>query len=401
MAPQSPPVLPTSRVIDHFSLVQGGLVYRMQQRVRIAAPASSACWRGAAVAAAIAWLPLFLLCLIADSLSGSKNGIPFLGDFAVNVRLLITLPLLVSAEAFVDHQARAAAKRFLETGLITPEWLPAYERVIRRITRLRDSPLAAALVVAGAFGLSIWLRESPFSAKDLATWEFTGLGSARMLTPAGWWLTLVSHPFYRVLLLRWFWLLFVWAVFLGSVARLPLHCSPAHPDGAAGLAFLGRTQLFFGIFTVACSAAMAGAFANQLTYGGSSMTTLRFNIIGYCILSSAAVAVPLLLLTPKLFQIKDAGLREYGRLAAQYVNRFDQKWVRPGYPAQSLLGTPDIQSLADLSNSFGVVRRMQIVMIDRTTLIGLAVPAVLPMLVLWMTATSADDILKAALRLLI
>jgi hypothetical protein len=194
--------------------------------------------------------------------------------------------------------------------------------------------------------------------------------------------------------------MFVWALFLGSVARLPLRCSPAHPDGAAGLGFLGRTQLFFGILTFACSSAMAGAFANLLTYGGSSMTKLRFGIIGFCILSIAVVAAPLLLLTPKLFRVKETGLREYGKLAAEYVKRFDRKWLRQEVPDHSLLGTEDIQALADLANSFDVVRRMKIVMIDRMALIGLSLPAILPMLMLWMTASSVDDILKAALRLL-
>jgi hypothetical protein len=44
------------------------------------------------------------------------------------------------------------------------------------------------------------------------------------------------------------------------------------------------------------------------------------------------------------------------------VRKFDAKWVRGGAPAdEPLVGSADIQSLADLGNSFEVVRTMRIV----------------------------------------
>ena len=60
---------------------------------------------------------------------------------------------------------------------------------------------------------------------------------------------------------------------------------------------------------------------------------------------------------PQLAQAKRTGLREYGTLAQRYVSEFDTKWLRGGAPAdESILGSGDIQSLADLGNSFEVVR---------------------------------------------
>jgi hypothetical protein len=44
------------------------------------------------------------------------------------------------------------------------------------------------------------------------------------------------------------------------------------------------------------------------------------------------------------------------------VRKFDAMWVRGGAPAdEPLVGSADIQSLADLGNSFEVVRTMRIV----------------------------------------
>ena len=66
---------------------------------------------------------------------------------------------------------------------------------------------------------------------------------------------------------------------------------------------------------------------------------------------------PLLVFAPQLAQAKRTGLREYGTLAERYVREFDAKWLRGGAPAgEPLVGSADIQSLADLGNSFEVVR---------------------------------------------
>jgi hypothetical protein len=53
------------------------------------------------------------------------------------------------------------------------------------------------------------------------------------------------------------------------------------------------------------------------------------------------------------------GNREYGTLAQRYVCEFDAKWLHGGAPAdEPFAGSGDIQSLADLGNSFEVVRTM-------------------------------------------
>ena len=67
---------------------------------------------------------------------------------------------------------------------------------------------------------------------------------------------------------------------------------------------------------------------------------------------------PLLVFAPQLAQTKRMGLREYGRLAERYVREFDTKWLRGDKPDEPLVDTGDMQSLADLSNSFEVVRTM-------------------------------------------
>jgi len=64
---------------------------------------------------------------------------------------------------------------------------------------------------------------------------------------------------------------------------------------------------------------------------------------------------------PKLSRVRKAGLLEYGKPTQSYTVSFDRKWVHPiERPNEPLLGTGDMQSLADLGNSFALVDAMMV-----------------------------------------
>jgi len=67
-------------------------------------------------------------------------------------------------------------------------------------------------------------------------------------------------------------------------------------------------------------------------------------------------------------------------LAARYVTEFEAKWTSGGSPAREpLLGTPDLQSLADLGNSVRVVRTMRWVTIGSRLLTAMTLAALVPL----------------------
>jgi hypothetical protein len=107
---------------------------------------------------------------------------------------------------------------------------------------------------------------------------------------------------------------------------------------------------------------------------------------------------PLLVFTPKLFAVKRRGLLEYSSLANEYTQAFDRKWVRKEVPeGEPLLGSGDIQSLADLGNSFTFVRNMRPFPVDLNGVIPLIVATALPMLPLVLTVYPFDElVLKIA-----
>jgi hypothetical protein len=111
---------------------------------------------------------------------------------------------------------------------------------------------------------------------------------------------------------------------------------------------------------------------------------------------------PLLIFTLKLKDCRSQGLADYGAVAARYVSEFERKWVSVDDAREpDLLGSSDIQSLVDLSNSVSVVRNMRIAPISRRILMALAIPALLPMLPLVLFAFPIDTLAESLVKMLL
>jgi hypothetical protein len=98
---------------------------------------------------------------------------------------------------------------------------------------------------------------------------------------------------------------------------------------------------------------------------------------------------------PQLAQAKRNGLREYGTLAERYVREFDAKWLHGGASGdEPLVGSADIQSLADLANSYEVVRTMNIAPITRDAVLRLAAATLMPIVPLLLTMMPLEELLR-------
>jgi hypothetical protein len=345
---------------------------------------------------------LLILSLEQGLAFGTQVQIPFLRDFAANVRFLIALPLLITSEIGIDHRLRILVTHFVKSGLVLGRELPRFDAAIRKVTRLRDRALPELAVLALAYIPSLSVQNQEILMTSLSTWHFEPPASGQTLSHPGWWFGLVSAPIFRFLLLRWLWRMSLWAWFLWQVSKLSLVLTPTHPDRAAGLGFLSGGQLKFGIIAFAVGTVAAAQMANALAYQGETLAGLRFTIIGYCAFAVIVLVTPLLLLIPTLHRVKKRGLLDYGALATDYTRMFDAKWVHGKTPeGQTILGSSDIQSLADLGNSFAFVREMRMVPIDKRTLLGLALAAVLPMGPVLLLAAPAEDLIRAVLKLLV
>jgi len=388
-----------SVLAESFSITRGGPLYSLLVRLGYAREDSQRLIGVAFVTILVTWLPLLILSLLQGRAYGTQIVMPFLGDFAVNVRFLIAAPILILTESEIDHRLRILVLQFLRSGLVAEKELPAFEAVIERTSRLRDRGLPEALLLVVAF-LPPLFAKTELLMNGVSNWHTLGVGSSEV-TLAGWWFNLVSSPLFRFLLLRWLWRMFLWTSFLWRVSRINLHLVATHTDLAAGLGFLSEGQKAFSSIVFAGGAVIAAEVGNSIAYQGATLGSEKLPMIAYGVLAIIILVAPLLVVAPVLLKIKRKALREYGALVAIHNQLFDQKWIQKKEPSEQLiLGNPDVSSLVDLGSSFTVVKQMTVVPINKRALVSLAVAAASPMLPLILLATPTDELIRHVLKML-
>lgn len=342
-----------------------------------------------------AWLPLLLLSALNRQLLGGAVAVPFLLDVEVHVRFLVALPLLIAAELVVHQRMHLVVKQFLERELIPESAMTRFDSAITSAFRLRNSVWAEVLLVALVYGVGVFIIWRLYTVLDTSTWQTAPADTGTRLSPAGMWYAYVSLPLFQFLLLRWYFRIFIWMRFLWQVSRIDLSLLPMHPDRFGGLGFLSNTAYAFIPLAAAHGAVLSGQIANRIFHLGAALTAFKVEIALVVGFVQCLVFVPLLLFAFPLNRAKRAGLREYGTLGARYVREFDVKWLRGGTPAnEPLVGSADIQSLADLGNSFEVVRSMRVAPVTRDAILQLAAATLVPVVPLLLTVMPLEELLK-------
>ena len=386
-----------SALAENFSITQGGPMHRLLVRLGNAGHERQRVVRRALAISMITWVPLFILSLIEGKAYGKHIVIPFLRDYAVNVRLLLAVPILILAESAVDRRWRITVRHFLKSGLVTAKELPAFETVIAKTSRLRDRVLPEALLLVAAF-LPLFITRTELLMGNVSNWHTMAPGEISM---AGWWFNLVCTPLVRFLMLRWLWRMVLWTLLLRRLSRINLYLVATHTDMAAGLGFLSEAQKVFGTIVFACGAIVAGQVGNTIAYQGATLSAQKFPMIAYGVLAIMFLVAPLFVVTPLLMRTKRKALWDYGAVVTIHNQQFDRKWVKnEKSPDETMLGSPDASSLGDLGASFTVVREMRVVPIDKPTLITLAVAAALPMLPVVFIATPTNELIRIVLKML-
>jgi hypothetical protein len=378
-----------------FSLVLGGPLFQLLRRTHLADDALLLVRQRIVVIALLAWLPLLVLSALEGNLWGGSTSVPFLLDIEVHVRFLVSLPLLVLAELVVHRRMRPLLQQFVERNLVPESAMPRFEAAVVSAFRLRNSVLAEVLLISIVYGVGVLFIWRHYVALDTATWYATGSAGGSQLSLAGMWFGYVSLPIFQFLLCRWYFRLFIWAHFLWQVSRIELSLLPTHPDRLGGLSFISGQIYAFTVLAVAHGALLAGNLANRIFFLGAELLQFKVEIAVLVVFMMCVILGPLLFFAPQLSQAKRKGSREYGVLAERYAREFDAKWLRGGASAdEPLLGSGDIQSLADLGNSFQVVREMRIVPIKRDDLLRLVGATLAPIVPLALTMMSLEELLK-------
>jgi hypothetical protein len=378
-----------------FSLVLGGPLYQLFRRSHLSGDALELARQRIIIISLLAWLPLLVLSALEGQALGGSAAVPFLLDVEVHIRFLVVVPLFIAAELVVHQRMRFVVRQFLDRNLIPESAMTRFDAAIASAFRLRNSVLVEVLLIACVYIVGILIVWRQYTALATATWYAVPTAEGLKLSLSGMWFGYVSLPIYQFLLMRWYFRIFIWIRFLWQVSRIELSLVPTHPDRVGGLGFLANTVYAFTPLAVAHGAVVAGLIANRIFYLGAALPDFKIEIAVIVVFLLGIVLGPLLVFAPQLAQAKRTGNREYGTLAQRYVREFDAKWLHGGAPAdEPLVGSGDIQSLADLGNSFEVVRTMQIAPITRDAIVRLAAATLVPIVPLLLTMMPLEELLK-------
>jgi hypothetical protein len=338
----------------------------------------------------LAWAPLLIIS-VATSLVTGRFDHRFM-ERSIQVRLLIGIPLLLAADLVLGLFTRRAMEVVVNEDL-APGRKDAVRALLadttRRLRATMPELVMVALALVGSQLVSSGLTES--------------LGISRGRAPTGWspfagWYRLVSLPLYQFLVYRALWGWFLWWRLLWRLSRLPLRPDAAHPDRQGGLGFLSTPSRGFAVVLLAINAVQASAWSDKLDVTGGKLTSLTPQIVGSLVLSLLLALGPLIPFTWPLWRESYQGELQYDGLARDYARLFRARWIEQRQ-RDDLLGTGDIQSLADMANSYEVVRTMRLLPISLRTVVVIVAATLAPLVPLLLRNMSATELLQKLLEI--
>jgi hypothetical protein len=320
------------------------------------------------------WIILFLLALV----NGRTENFFSMSLLAGHVRFLVAIPLFFVCESLMTSKMSTFVGYLVESGLVPEKEVPKLSEVIKKVNRLKNSWIPETVLVLIVYIVPLIGSANIIPGKSSNTSFILQQAGDHYYFSSQFYIW-VGLPLFRFLLGRWFWHLALWWFFLFRIQKLDLNLIPTHSDGVAGLGFLEIVQEYFAALALAFSAILSASFAEQVISGSQPFEKLYYQIPMAMAFILLVLVAPLAMFYSKLKNCRELGFRDYMIMATNYVNAFDRKWVKTKPETKdSILGTPDIQSLADLKNSVLVIQQMRLIPISRKLVTLITISVLLP-----------------------
>jgi hypothetical protein len=310
--------------------------------------------------------------------------------------LLLVIPLLLLAGMVAENRIRPTIKQFVTHDLVPEAKIDRFDRAIDSAYRRGDSIVADIVILVVIFGATSAIVWQTYTGLGTSAWYANGSS----LTPAGLWYVYVSLPIFQFILLRWYYRLFIWARFLRDVSKLDLQLIPTHPDRIGGLGFLIVGTQALALFAMGHGALLTGYLATRVLIRGTPLTNFKGEAAVMVVFVLLITIAPLMTFFRPLILARRRGILEYGALASHYVYQFDRKWFSGPTHEEPLVGSADIQSLADMGGSYDLVQNMRSLPITPQLIMVFAIATLLPSAPLILTIMPLSEILKKLVGIL-
>jgi len=329
---------------------------------------------------AVGWFPLVLGELLSLAFAGHSERL--FQNPSVHARLLLAVPAFLIADGVFSSRTSMCVGQLCDGRLVAQG--TELVGVVLATARRKDSWVAEAvfLLLSIAVGqVAIWSGRAGLLSSIPAD------RSAGLL-----WYGFVSLPIFLFLLARSFWRWGCWSLLLWKTSRLRLQLVPMHADRAGGLGFLVGPSLAMGIVLLGSSAVIAAGFAERMESEGTQLAAFGPEVLLFVVLGELVALGPLLPFGPQLLSTRFVGIQDYGALGIDYARAFHRRWIEPP-TREGLLGTSDIQSLADIQNAFRTLGEMRPAPFGKREMLLVCLAIFLPMLPLFAIAVPIDELL--------
>ena len=348
--------------------------------------------RRVVVIALLAWLPLLVLVTAQGHLLQGV-AVPFVRDIETHVRLLVVIPLLLLAEVQARRFLPTVVQEFPRRGLVPAEAMPRFEAAVASSSRLRNSAWAEAALLVLVYAVFMGVIWRQYGSTYASTWFATTTPAGTQLTLAGYWLVFVSLPIVQFLVLRWYLWILAWARFLWQVSRIRLTLAPTHPDRAGGLGFLESSGQIFLMVALAHGALAAGPLASLILFKGAALTefadVLTRSSPGWRSWSTARCSSSC---RSWWRRRRSASSSTAGWPSVTCASSTRSGWTIGPTPDEPLVGSADIQSLADLGNAYNVVEGLRLAPISYVAVLRLAAATLAPVAPLLLTMVPLNEL---------
>jgi hypothetical protein len=386
-----------------LSFSQHGPFYRLQCRLGLLSETDLAVGRRAVLFILVAWLPAVVLAALEGYALNDHHERAILLDFSAYA-FVIAVGAFVLMEQSSDRRMAWLVAQFTARGIAPESSRECFRSARQEMERRTGSAVAEGLILVIAYWLAyVWVQRGAARVEG-GTWFGQVVNGGLELRLAGWWLLLVALPLFWFLLGRWLWRFYTWGRLLRDIARCDLRLVATHPDRCGGLAFIGQYPNTYLLFVLALSTVVAATVLKQVVFGGASLMSFKFALLGMIVFLVVAFVLPLLAFTPVLLKLKKRGLSAYGALVSRHNLAFEARWVdgrAAGSEGGEPLGSPDMSSLADLSASYELVQNIRVIPVTKQSIGPLILAALLPMSVVAVTQAPFRQVLDAIKDLLL
>jgi hypothetical protein len=382
-----------------FLVFRGGPFYNLQLKTHLLDGIDLKPLPRALIFMAIAWGIPLLLTLVAGTAFGMLEARPYLLDPGTFARFFLAIGLFIFAETQIENHLSDAVRYFFTGHLLDEKSLVYAKAAIRKASERLDARLGEIICLTLAILASIFLI-SNMQEQASSSWAMTINDEGRSLSLAAWWSIVISNTLFWFLLLRAVLRHIVWALLLRDFSRLGTRLVATHPDGHAGLSFVGRYPNGYILFTIAVSSVVAGTLTHQVLHGTVTATAFGSVMGLWLAVIFAYFGVPLIGFARVLGKLKRQTLLAASARATDYQRQSERNTLGKnvvGGGEKTIKG----DEIPDPGKLYDAAKKLSPMLVTRSTLVPVSAAALLPFVAIGLTQLPMKELAPILKRLLL